>query len=177
MKRSSESHEAWIQRALERYERPLVRYAARITGDVERARDVVQDSFLRLCQLPRAQVEDRLEAWLFTVCRNRALDVIRKEGRMGTLPPARAAALAHEAAGPADIAARSQAQQRLLQAVDALPAEQQRVFRLKFGQHKTYREISRETGRSLGTVSNLMAAAMRSLRQQLRGHVDLAGEV
>ncbi len=40
---------AWIRQALERHERPLVHYAARLIGDVERARDVVQETFLRLC--------------------------------------------------------------------------------------------------------------------------------
>jgi secreted protein with Ig-like and vWFA domain len=37
------------------YEKPLTRYAAHITGDVERAREVVQDTFLKLCRYRTAQ--------------------------------------------------------------------------------------------------------------------------
>ena len=37
-----------IRSLLERYEAALVTYAARLTGDVELARDVVQDTFLKL---------------------------------------------------------------------------------------------------------------------------------
>ena len=81
----------WIRSAVEAYERPLVRYAARITGDVERGRDVAQEAFLRLCRADRASIDGHLAEWLFTVCRNRALDVKRKEMRMATLPADRAA--------------------------------------------------------------------------------------
>src|SRR5581483_5276894 len=70
-----------------RFEGPLVRYAARITGDVERARDVVQETFLALHRERQngeaeSAANGHLPAWLFTVCRRRALDVRRKEQRM-----------------------------------------------------------------------------------------------
>lgn len=47
----------WIQSVVEQYERPLVRYAAQITGDLERGRDVAQDTFLRLCKQDREQLD------------------------------------------------------------------------------------------------------------------------
>ena len=62
----------WIQSALARYQGTLVRYATHITGDLEKARDVVQDTFMRLCKQKPSQIEDHLAQWLFTVCRNRA---------------------------------------------------------------------------------------------------------
>jgi DNA-directed RNA polymerase specialized sigma24 family protein len=71
-----------VRSALERFEGPLTRYAASITGDIERARDVVQDTFVRLCDEEPGRLNGCLAQWLFTVCRNRALDVQRKEQRM-----------------------------------------------------------------------------------------------
>ena len=71
----------WIRSALERFEAPLTRYAYGITGDLERARDVVQDTFLRLCRASPAQIDGYIAPWLFKVCRNRALDVRKKEAR------------------------------------------------------------------------------------------------
>jgi RNA polymerase sigma-70 factor (ECF subfamily) len=67
----------WLRSALGRYERPLVRYAHRLTGDLETARDVVQDTFLTLCRQQPGSVDDHLGPWLFRVCRNRALDVMK----------------------------------------------------------------------------------------------------
>ena len=71
-----------VKALLHRLQGPLIRYALLITGDLDRARDAVQDTFLQLCSNNRAPLNGHLEQWLYTVCRNRALDVRRKEGRM-----------------------------------------------------------------------------------------------
>src|SRR5438876_33202 len=71
----------WIAEAVERYEAPLSRYAARLVRDTDRARDVVQDTFLRLCRQDRRAIDGDLGPWLYTVCRNRAVDVLRKDRR------------------------------------------------------------------------------------------------
>ncbi|MFT7642192.1 MAG: RNA polymerase sigma factor (sigma-70 family) [Pirellulaceae bacterium] len=80
----------WLQAIVRQYEVPLVRYATRIVGDVERARDIVQDSFLKLCREPRERVEPVVGRWLYTVCRNRAFDIRKKESRMKAISDERA---------------------------------------------------------------------------------------
>ena len=49
---------AWIREAVARFEGPLALYATRLLGDAESARDVVQDTFLRLCsqEAPRSGI-------------------------------------------------------------------------------------------------------------------------
>ena len=168
----------WVGAALERYERPLVRYAARITGDVESARDVVQDTFLRLCRANRAKVDGRVAAWLYTVCRNRALDVRKKERRMQPLTrDEQAEAAPDPGAGPRAAAERVETRALVLAAVDGLPVDQQEAFRLKFQDELTYREISQVMGKSLGGVSNLIAAALGAVREHLHARTDLLEEV
>ena len=72
-----------VPAAVARHQAPLLRYATRLLGgDADRARDVVQDTFVRLMAQPPAQVDGHVAEWLFTVCRNRTHDVLRKEGRM-----------------------------------------------------------------------------------------------
>src|SRR6476620_7364370 len=69
-----------FEEILQRFEIPLLQYAVRITGDRERARDVVQETFVKF---QRNGAINREEAtWLFTVCRNAALNVCRKERRI-----------------------------------------------------------------------------------------------
>src|SRR4051812_44181046 len=77
---------AWIRSAIDRYESQLIRYTQRITGDLERAREAVQETFLKLWQEDQAKVEGHLLEWLYTVCRNHALDLRRKDKRMVPLP-------------------------------------------------------------------------------------------
>src|SRR5438093_1886732 len=81
-------HAEWVRQAVDRYAGPLIRYAALITGDLEDARDVVQDTFVRLCEEESGRVNSHLAQWLFKVCRNRALDVQRKESRRKSLTEA-----------------------------------------------------------------------------------------
>ena len=72
---------AWVQTALDRYERPLLQYAMSIVQSLDRARDVVQETFMRLHKQEQEAIEGYLSQWLFTVCRNCALKSLKKEER------------------------------------------------------------------------------------------------
>jgi len=173
---SEASRAEWIEAVLERYERPLLRYVCRMTGDVELARDVVQDTFLKLCKADRENIEGRLAAWLYTVCRNRALDVLKKEGRMGRVSESRVAAEPSKARGPGEMAALSEVHDLIIEVLEELSEEQREAFRLKFQDQLTYREISQVLGVSLGSVSKLISTALGTIRDRLRTSYDLAQE-
>jgi len=87
--------QAWLTAVFDRHERPLVQYAEWLMRDFkaarEAARDIVQDTFLRLISENRSKLDGREAPWLFTVCRNRALDVRKKERRMKPLTEIQAA--------------------------------------------------------------------------------------
>jgi RNA polymerase sigma factor (sigma-70 family) len=172
-----QSRAEWVGEALARYEQPLIRYACRYTGDLELARDVVQDTFLRMCKADREKIEHGLAGWLYTVCRNRALDVRKKEGRMGLIKDAQAVADPDESARPSSEVARRQEHALVLEALESLPEDQKEAFRLKFQDHLTYREIGQVMGKSLGTVSRLLTKALGNIRGQLRVGMDLAQEI
>ena len=57
----------WVQTALERYERPLLQYAMSIVSDIDRARDIVQETFMRLHNQEQKAIEGHLSQWLFTI--------------------------------------------------------------------------------------------------------------
>jgi len=160
-------HAAWVREALDTFERPLVRYARSITGDTERARDAVQETFLQLCKADRARVDDHLAPWLYTVARNQALSMVRKDGRMDPLSDAQATRLPDAAAGPHERAAANETHARVLALLDTLPEEQREACRLKFQDGLSYREIAQVMEVSLGKVSKLLAGALASLRQEL----------
>src|ERR1700704_546554 len=71
-----------LQTTLQRFEKPLLQFATRITGDRERARDVVQETFVKFQRNGASQRIAEPATWLFTVCRNGALNVCRKERRL-----------------------------------------------------------------------------------------------
>lgn len=171
------SNAAWIRKMLLDYEQALVRYAFGITGDLENARDVVQDAFLKLCRANRAKVRDRMPAWLYRVCRNRAFDVRKKEGRMQPLHEEQLADLPSQRPGPSAQAEREESRRLVLAVLNELPADQREACRLKFNDELTYREIGRVMGKSAGTVSSLLAGALNTIRKRLGAGLEPAPEV
>jgi len=159
---------------LREHEGPLLRYATQVTGDLDRARDVVQDTFIRLCAESPARLDSKVAEWLFTVCRHRALDVMRKEHRMKPLEETQLEASACREPSPADQAERNESARRVEQLVEALPANQKEVVRLKFQAGLSYKEISRVTSLSVSNVGFLIHTAIKSLRRQMREDEGLA---
>jgi len=156
----------WIAQAMRTHERPLMRYATRLLGNVESARDVVQDSFLKLCKQSPEELDGHLRAWLFTVCRNRAFDLLRrKDGQMGTLQE-------HEpAVEQIDTVAAQEESGLVRDQIAALPDRQQEVLRLKFQEGLSYREIAAITDVSVSNVGFLLHTALKTLRGRLGGEV------
>ncbi len=161
----TDSPSEWILDVVARWESDLVRYARHMVGDVERARDVVQDTFLKLCQQDRGQLDGHLVEWLFTVCRNGALDVRRKEQRMTTMTLDAVMESAGFDPQPDDAAEQRDESHRVLQLMTGLPANQQEVLRLKFQHSLSYREISAITGLSETNVGFLIHVGIKRLRE------------
>lgn len=159
---------AWIRSALDQHEGPLTRYAQRITGDPERARDVVQETFLRLCREERPQLDGRLVEWLYTVCRNKAVDVRRKESRMSTLADIAIDQSADRDPPPADIAEQRDSTSQVLRLLDLLPQRQQEAIRLKFQHGLTYREIAAVMDISSSNVGFLIHRGLKTIREQVK---------
>lgn len=165
--RSASADNQWVSAAVSRFEGPLTLYAARFLGDADAARDIVQDTFLRLCRQEPADLEGRLAEWLFTVCRNRALDVLRKEGRMTRLSDEHVQVCVSPEPDPPDTLERKDSAAQALAVLDTLPPSQREVIRLKFQNGFSYREISRISGHSVSNVGFLIHTGLKTIRQKL----------
>jgi len=160
-------HGRWISSTVQEYEGALVRYATQITGDLDRGRDVVQDTFLRLCKQDPAELEGRVAQWLFTVCRNRALDIRRKENRMKTMSQDQATAQS-DANAVCNQVERRETVDRVSHFIDGLSENQRDVVRLKFQNGLSYKEIAAITELSVSNVGYLIHTAIKSLRKDLQ---------
>ena len=165
--------DGWIAAALDAHERVLVAYVRRRLGDLETARDVVQEAFLRLCRTGSPPPPDRARPWLYRVCRNLAIDHLRKEGRMhlldetaGLTDPATVNGSASRLSAER-VAERAEETGRLLSFVQELPARQQEVVRLRFQDALSYREIASVTGASVSHVGVLLHGALAALRRRM----------
>lgn len=161
----------WLLEILNCYEGRLIQYAAKLVGDVEKAQDVVQDTFLQLWKEQRSKIEGYLEQWLFTVCRNKCLDVLKKEKRMFSLNTDIDFADTDIKSSSDDIEL-EETKSGVIAAMQALPANQKEVIRLKFQDELSYKEISKITGLSVSNVGFLIHSGIKLMRTKLKKNED-----
>lgn len=132
------------------------------------AEDLVQDVMLTVWR--RAPQFDRTKAslatWVFTIARNRRIDVLRREKRpeMDANDPI----LTPDPSAPADKGLeREQGAERLRAAVATLPRGQADLLRLAFFEEQSHGAIAARTGLPLGTVKSRIRLAVQKLRHAL----------
>ncbi len=158
---------SWVLAAVDEFEGRLTRYAIRLLGDEHSARDVVQHTFLRLCDAVPDEINDHVGPWLFRVCRNRSLDVLRKNGRVESLSGSESERLPARELDPAVIAEQQDLGRWVYQLLGELATSQREVIELWLNQF-SYREISQITGRSEGHVRLIAHRGLSRLREHPR---------
>jgi RNA polymerase sigma factor (sigma-70 family) len=133
------------------------RVAAAIVGDVERGSDAVQEAFGSALRKRKSfRGEAPLEAWLWRLVVNQALDELRAT-RRGPVPVLLSAngSSTHEDA-------------RLSAAVAALPERQRLAVFLRYYADLDYASIAEALGVKGGTVAAALNAAHHNLRKTLQ---------
>jgi RNA polymerase sigma factor (sigma-70 family) len=154
-----------LEQLLQRFEVPLLQYATRITGNSERARDVVQETFIKF-QRNGSVAPDKTATWLFAVCRNGALNVCRKEKRMMFLDEEVIESRQDEQPMPFERIEQKEATGFLMRILATLPARQQEVLQLKFQNDLSYQQIAEITKTTANSVGVLIHTALKTLRQR-----------
>jgi len=144
----------------------LVRFLHRKVWDVDRARDLAQEAFVRaLRHEPR-----KPRAWLFQVAANLARDdartVVRRKRHLALLK-SEADLAQDEAPSPADELVARERRDRVRGALAAL-AEKDREALLLWDAGLPYPEIARQTGLAVGSVGTTLARARRRLAEAYR---------
>lgn len=161
------NREKFIEQAMTDYESPLIGYASTILNDIDLARDVVQDTFIRLCQQDPGKVEDCVKSWLFTVCRNRALDILRKDKRNQPLEDLRWKKVAGTGLQPDESVEQHERMIQLTGYLDRLTSNQREVITLRFQQGLSYQDIQKVTGLTSGNIGFLIHTGLKRLRDIL----------
>jgi RNA polymerase sigma-70 factor (ECF subfamily) len=148
----------------ERYEQRLTGFARRLlAGAHHDAEEVVQDAFVRAFGALRADDREMaLKAWLYTIVRNRALDVLRRPARTVDLE-LHAPVLRDGAGDPHERAARAEELRSLVDGLCRLPARQRTALVLHELGDRSHQAIARELGVSVGGSKALVSRARAGL--------------
>ena len=151
---------------LQRYERPLIRYACSLVGQLDDARDIVQDVFLKFSQGMANIAPEKIAPWLFTVCKNRSTDHLRKNRRLVYMEAETLDLETSPTAAPGDELEQAETAVELRRLMETLPSKQREAIRMKFIAGLSYKEISDALKTSVGNVGYLIHHGITAMREQ-----------
>ncbi|MBI4278018.1 MAG: sigma-70 family RNA polymerase sigma factor [Armatimonadetes bacterium] len=166
------------------YSRHVYNVAYRLTGNEADAKDLAQETFLRVYRnLRKVQPGTPLEGWLYRIVTNLNIDVIRRRSRVrmesldapvpaGDEGEAAPRAIPDEAPGPEAEAIAAEFEGQVQQALLALPEDLRRVVVLADVEGFSYEEIGEMVGIPVGTVKSRLHRARGLLRERLRPLVE-----
>jgi RNA polymerase sigma factor (sigma-70 family) len=136
----------------------------------EIAEDCVQEALAAIWRKAHLFDPSRASAttWIFTVARNRRIDLIRRDRR----PPPEELPWGPEAdPAPVDVLSLRQDGDRLAVAMRALPEAQRLMVERAYWADLTHSEIAAQTGLPLGTVKSRLRLALGKLRSEMGPNV------
>lgn len=159
-----------------RWEQPLFRFAFRLLRTHEDARDVCQETFLRvLHNAERFRDGARVSTWLYQIALNLCRDQVRKRRRWGFLvdtsrdtrtAPA-GLSLADHTSDPVGDVTRDEQRRAVGRALSEIPPEQREVLVLKEFEGLKFREIADILGCPESTVKSRMYYGLAGLKDAL----------
>jgi len=161
-----------------RWEGPLLRFVSRMVDRPDEARDVCQETFLRILDKADAFRDGaRFSTWMYQIALNLCRDQTRRKRRWGRLmmaPSGDEDAAPREHAAPDTLetnpaAAFEDTERRgaVRRALAGLPSEQREVLLLKEYEGLKFREIADVLGVPESTVKSRMYAGLDAMRTSL----------
>ncbi len=165
-----------------RYQGRALRLAQRVLKDDEKARDAVQEAFLKVYRsLDRFEGRSSFYTWLYRLVLNLCLDMRRRdrsdrevewtEERAHPADPAEAgpgASLEEGDGGPAGALERAEIRERVAAAIEQLPDIQRETLILREVEGLSYQEIAEALDISKGTVMSRLHYARKKVAKILQ---------
>lgn len=157
----------------------LVLFAFKYTGDMQSAKDIVQDSFLKLWEVSE-NINTSPKAYLFQSVKNNSLNYLRhlKKGESIKSEIASKIRDAEKVSysyryDPYFSLLESEIQMKIRNSVDKLPKSCFEVFKLSRYEHLQNREIADKLNVSIKTVEKHISKALFILRKELSEYMQV----
>jgi RNA polymerase sigma factor (sigma-70 family) len=165
----------------DRHERGVWRFVLRSVKAPEIADDVTQELWFAIAQsAARYEPTAKFKTWLFTMARNRVIDLSRTKKNHASIDEedeegnAMFSELAAESRlGPLRQLQSGEEVQALLRAVEALPSDQREAFLLQADGDMSVEEIAAATGVSFETAKSRLRYARTKLKELLNDFAEV----
>ena len=146
----------------------LFRFAFRLLGSSEEAKDVVQEVMIRVWNGREQMTEvQNMEAWCMRITKNLSLDRLRMKQRRATGPLEDGMEIRHETLSPHERTEIHENMQRINQLIMALPEKQRQVIHLRDVEGYSYNEICEILELDMNQVKVNLFRARNAVREKL----------
>jgi len=164
VRRSARGDERAFALLIEKYKGMLFSMSLRLTGDSGLAEDAAQESFIKAyAALPGFRGQSKFSSWLYRICYNTCISMLRKRGPTVDLDEAAAVSVP----GPADGFRQDEVRQAIQSELMALPDGYRQMLTLYHFDDLTYDEIARLVRKPMGTVKAEIHRGRAMLRERL----------
>ncbi|MHA7111669.1 RNA polymerase sigma-70 factor [Sunxiuqinia elliptica] len=158
------------------YSKPLFYFALKFV-DEEQAKDVVQDVFYKLWEDKSLSISGSLNGFLFTMTRNRCLQIIEKQKVRAKYADAVHFRMQEDEllfySNEHSSLIEAELKEQLEKAIEELPEKCREVFILSRFQNKRNKDIAEELGISVKMVEKHITKALRYIRLSLGDYLPL----
>lgn len=135
----------------------------RLVKDAGKAEDIVQEVFIQFWENKAdIRIEQSMEAYLWVITKNRALDYLRREKSVSNELP-------EVGQGESDALEYQDLKDSIDAIIDGLPEKCRQIFVLSRFEDMSYKEIAESLEISSKTVENQISKALRVLRSGIKG--------
>ena len=146
----------------------LFRFAFRMLGSSEEAKDVVQEVMIKVWNGREQMAEvQNMEAWCMRITKNLSLDKLRSRQRRATDSIDEGFEVRHEALSPHENTELNESMLRINQLIAALPEKQRQVIHLRDIEGYSYNEICEMLELDMSQVKVSLFRARNAVREKL----------
>lgn len=151
--------------------RPLCGYANKFLDDPEVAEEVVQEVFVKFWEKCESIAPDSsLKSYLYRSVHNTCLNHLKHIKVRDTYRQFVIDQMEYAQIESTTESNQPELEKRIYEAIDALPPQCSRIFKLSRFEGLKYKEIAEHLGLSIKTIEVQMGKALRVLREEFKGH-------
>ncbi len=170
--RIAEKDETALSAFYDRYRRLVYALVLRIVGDECGAEEVLGEVFWQVWRQAErySQSRGKAVAWLMTIARTRAIDLVRRNKRQRSVAQPVEDEIEDESGSPVDDVLAEELRGQVRAALRSLPAAQQTAIELAYYNGLSQSQIATALSQPLGTVKTRIRSGLARLRKDLQDY-------
>jgi RNA polymerase sigma-70 factor (family 1) len=172
MIRTSNGDQKALELLFKKYYAQLVRFAKEILHSKDQAEDMVQEVFVKIWDKRESiNIHTQIKSYLFVAVKNHCFNQLKVNERKYWMDETMEDDIRISTPDSSAVIDAKQLDQKIKDAIEALPPKCGLIFKMSRFEEKSYKEIAEALELSVKTVENQMGKALSIMRSSLSGYL------